>query len=87
TRRPGQVIVGFAAETEDDPELRRELGRAKIRRKGCDLLVVNHVGWTTGFATDGNEITIVNARGDIVMEASGTKLSVADRILDAVANA
>ncbi|WP_308468827.1 bifunctional phosphopantothenoylcysteine decarboxylase/phosphopantothenate--cysteine ligase CoaBC [Rathayibacter soli] len=86
-KRADQVIVGFAAETEPDPEVRRELGRAKIRRKGCDLLVVNHVGWSTGFATDGNEITIVNARGDIVMEASGTKLSVADRILDAVKTA
>ncbi|HEY5224136.1 MAG TPA: bifunctional phosphopantothenoylcysteine decarboxylase/phosphopantothenate--cysteine ligase CoaBC [Microbacteriaceae bacterium] len=83
-KRLDQVIVGFAAETEADPDLRRELGRAKIQRKGCDLLVINHVGWTTGFAADDNEIMIVNARGDIVMEASGTKLSVADRILDAV---
>ena len=38
-RVPGQMIVGFAAETEADDSRRRELGRTKIQRKGCDLLV------------------------------------------------
>jgi phosphopantothenoylcysteine decarboxylase/phosphopantothenate--cysteine ligase len=82
TRRPGQVIIGFAAETETDPAALLELGRAKIARKGCDYLVVNSVGWTTGFATDGNDIKILNAAGDIVGEASGSKRAVANRILD-----
>ena len=81
-RRPGQVIIGFAAETETDPAALLELGRAKIARKGCDYLVVNSVGWTTGFATDGNDIKILNAAGDIVGEASGSKRAVANRILD-----
>ncbi len=81
-RRPGQVIVGFAAETETDPAELLQLARAKIARKGCDLLVVNNVGWTTGFATDGNTVTIINRAGDIVGEASGAKMSVANRILD-----
>jgi len=83
-RRPGQVIVGFAAETEPDDALRRELGRTKIQRKGCDLLVLNRVGWTQGFATERNEIEVLDRAGDIVMEASGTKLSVAHRILDSI---
>ncbi|MGO4782387.1 bifunctional phosphopantothenoylcysteine decarboxylase/phosphopantothenate--cysteine ligase CoaBC [Cryobacterium sp. W22_MBD10_FK3] len=83
-RQPGQLIVGFAAETEPDDLLRRELGRTKIQRKGCDLLVLNRVGWTQGFATEGNEIAVLNSAGDIVMEASGTKLSVAHRILDSI---
>jgi len=83
-RRPGQVIVGFAAETESDDALRRELGRTKIQRKGCDLLVLNRVGWTQGFATERNEIEVLDRAGDIVMEASGTKLSVAHRILDSI---
>ena len=41
---PGQVIVGFAAETGDDDGDVLEHGRAKLARKGCDLLVVNAVG-------------------------------------------
>jgi phosphopantothenoylcysteine decarboxylase/phosphopantothenate--cysteine ligase len=80
----GQKIVGFAAETEPDPEALLELGRAKVRRKGSDLLVVNHVGWHAGFAADRNDVVVLDRAGDIVMEASGTKLSVADRILDVI---
>ncbi|MCU1445112.1 phosphopantothenate--cysteine ligase family flavoprotein [Cryobacterium sp.] len=85
-RRAGQVIVGFAAETEPDDTLRRELGRTKIQRKGSDLLVLNRVGWSQGFATERNEIEVLDRAGDIVMEASGTKLSVAHRILDSILN-
>jgi phosphopantothenoylcysteine decarboxylase/phosphopantothenate--cysteine ligase len=83
SKKPGQVIVGFAAETEPDPARLLDLGRSKIARKGCDFLVVNNVGWATGFAADDNDVLVLNRAGDIVMEASGTKLSVADRILDA----
>jgi phosphopantothenoylcysteine decarboxylase/phosphopantothenate--cysteine ligase len=81
-RRDGQVIIGFAAETETDRDSLLELGRAKIARKGCDYLVLNSVGWTTGFATDGNAVTILGRSGDIVGEAAGSKTTVADRILD-----
>jgi phosphopantothenoylcysteine decarboxylase/phosphopantothenate--cysteine ligase len=83
SRREGQLVIGFAAETEPDPARLLELGRSKIARKGCDFLVVNNVGWATGFAADDNDVLVLNRAGDIVMEASGTKLSVADRILDA----
>lgn len=81
-RPPGQVLVGFAAETERDDDALLELGRAKITRKGCDLLVVNRVGWTEGFGTENNSVLVLDRAGDIVMEASGSKLSVAGRILD-----
>jgi phosphopantothenoylcysteine decarboxylase/phosphopantothenate--cysteine ligase len=81
-RRPGQTIIGFAAETEQQRDALVELGRAKIARKGADYLVLNRVGWTEGFATDGNAVIVVNAAGDIVSEASGSKASVAERILD-----
>jgi len=83
-RQPGQTVVGFAAETEPDGALRRELGRTKIQRKGCDLLVLNRVGWEQGFATERNDVEVLDVAGDIVMEASGTKLSVAHRILDSI---
>ena len=85
SRRPGQVIVGFAAETEQDDAKLLELGRAKIARKGADYLVVNRVGWTEGFATERNTVIVLDARGDRVSEASGSKQSVADRILDVLA--
>lgn len=81
-RRPGQVIIGFAAETEPDDAKLLELGRAKVARKGSDYLVINRVGWTEGFATESNTVVIVDGAGTIVGEASGSKQSVADRILD-----
>jgi phosphopantothenoylcysteine decarboxylase/phosphopantothenate--cysteine ligase len=84
-RREGQVIVGFAAETETDPEALLALGRAKIARKGCDYLVLNSVGWTDGFAQEENSVVILDRAGDIVIEASGAKTTVADRILDVIA--
>jgi phosphopantothenoylcysteine decarboxylase/phosphopantothenate--cysteine ligase len=76
------TIIGFAAETEQQRDALIELGRAKIARKGADYLVLNRVGWTEGFATDGNAVIVVDAAGDIVSEASGSKASVAERILD-----
>jgi phosphopantothenoylcysteine decarboxylase/phosphopantothenate--cysteine ligase len=82
SKRADQIVIGFAAETESDPAALLELGRAKIARKGCDYLVVNSVGWSTGFATEGNDIRILDRAGDIVGEASGSKRAVADRILD-----
>jgi phosphopantothenoylcysteine decarboxylase/phosphopantothenate--cysteine ligase len=83
-RRADQVIVGFAAETEADRDALLELGRAKAARKGVDYLVLNRVGWSEGFATDGNAVVVLDAAGGIVAEAEGSKASVADRILDVV---
>ncbi|MGN7798685.1 bifunctional phosphopantothenoylcysteine decarboxylase/phosphopantothenate synthase [Leifsonia sp. 22587] len=84
-RRDGQVVVGFAAETEPDPQALIHLGRTKLEAKGSDFLVLNQVGWSQGFATESNEVVVLRKGGDIVMEASGSKLSVADRILDVIA--
>ena len=84
-RRPDQVIVGFAAETEQDADALLALGRTKISRKRCDLLVLNSVGWTEVFGSDDNSVVVLDRLGDIVMEASGSKQSVADSTLDAVA--
>jgi phosphopantothenoylcysteine decarboxylase/phosphopantothenate--cysteine ligase len=86
-KQPDQLVVGFAAETESDPQALIELGRRKLRRKRCDFLVINNVGWRTGFSTDENEVVVLDAGGDIVMEASGAKSSVADRILDVITSA
>ena len=55
-RRPGQLIVGFAAETEN----RMENGRAKLLRKGADAIVVNDVaGEGVGIDADTNAATFL----------------------------
>lgn len=79
-----RIVVGFAAETEEDPAELLRIGRAKLARKGCDLLVLNRVGWSEGFATEGNTITVLARSGDTLAEASGSKEQVAHRILDVV---
>ncbi len=81
-RPDGQIVIGFAAETEGDPARFLEIARAKAARKGADFLVVNRVGWTTGFATSDNEIRVLDRAGSIVSDAAGDKVSVAHRILD-----
>ncbi len=78
----GQVVIGFAAETEQDPERILAIAREKAARKGVDFLVLNRVGWAEGFATAENAVTVLDGRGSIVGEAAGDKLSVAHRILD-----
>jgi len=83
-RPAGQTVVGFAAETEPDRDALLELGRAKAARKGVDLLVVNRVGWDAVFGQERNSVLVLDSGGDIVAEASGTKASVAETILDLV---
>jgi phosphopantothenoylcysteine decarboxylase / phosphopantothenate---cysteine ligase len=82
SRPTGQVVIGFAAETEPERDALLELGRAKAARKGVDYLVINRVGWSEGFATERNEVVIMTGAGDIVSEASGTKAAVANSLLD-----
>lgn len=86
-RTQNQVIIGFAAETATTDEELLELGRAKIRRKGCDFLAINRVGWHEGFQVDDNRVDIIDAAGDVVRRHAGDKLSVADAILDLVVDA
>lgn len=83
-RRPGQVIVGFAAETVESEEELLERGRRKLARKGVDLLAVNAVGWSEGFESGDNEVRVLDVDGTVVSTAAGTKREVADRLLDAV---
>lgn len=80
--RRGQVVVGFAAETASDAEHLLDLGRAKLARKGCDLLVLNDVSGGAVFGDARNAVTIIDADG-VVATASADKNVVAHRILDA----
>jgi phosphopantothenoylcysteine decarboxylase / phosphopantothenate---cysteine ligase len=75
------MIVGFAAET-DDVEAQ---GRAKLERKGADLLAVNDVsGDDAGFGVDTNRMVLLARDGGRVEIPLASKREVADRILDEV---
>lgn len=79
------VLVGFAAETGDATASVIEHGRAKARSKRADLLVVNQVSDTLGFGTTTNSVTILDASGDEVAQAAGTKAEVAHAVLTQIA--
>ena len=76
-----QVLVGFAAETDTSPES----ARAKLARKGCDLLVVNPVGNGLGFGTPDNEAVVYGADGTVTPIPRGPKEALADVVWDLVA--
>ncbi|HVN13052.1 MAG TPA: bifunctional phosphopantothenoylcysteine decarboxylase/phosphopantothenate--cysteine ligase CoaBC [Kineosporiaceae bacterium] len=83
-RRPGQVVVGFAAETGDDAGDVLAHARVKLARKGCDLLVVNDVSGGAVFGHGRNAVTILDAVGGTRAVAEGSKDEVADAVWDAV---
>ncbi|PZS34917.1 MAG: bifunctional phosphopantothenoylcysteine decarboxylase/phosphopantothenate--cysteine ligase CoaBC, partial [Pseudonocardiales bacterium] len=85
-RRPGQVLVGFAAETGDDTGSVLEHGRAKLARKGCDLLVVNAVGEGRAFGQADNAGVILGADGTERPVEFGPKALLAAGVWDAVAS-
>ena len=84
TKRAGQVIVGFAAETAPDREALETLGRKKIARKGCDLLVLNDVSGGKVFGQASTAVTVIDAHAPVAAVV-GTKASAAAAILDAAA--
>ncbi len=76
----GQVLVGFAAETN---ELERN-ARSKLERKGADMIVANDVSAPgVGFAHDTNAVTLYGADGSVRSIALTSKTAIADGILDA----
>ena len=80
-REPGQVIVGFAAETHEA----LDRGRRKLERKGVDLLVVNDVSAPgAGFDHDTNAVVILGADGSITEVPLTSKDAVAEAVLDRV---
>ena len=80
-RRAGQVIAGFAAETENVVPN----GRAKLAAKGCDLLVVNQVGSGLAFGTSDNAAVVLGADGTVTEIPRGPKEVLADVVWDLVA--
>ena len=84
-RGRGQVVVGFAAETGDAAGDVLHHGRAKLARKGCDLLVVNAVGDGLAFEQPDNAGWLLAAGGTAVELPHGSKAALASRVWDAVA--
>jgi len=81
SRRDGQVLVGFAAETDQVGER----AAAKLAAKGVDLMVANDVSAPgVGFDHDTNEVTIFGADGSVAPVALSSKAAVADAVLDRV---
>jgi len=78
---PRQVLVGFAAETPTAEHSLLELGRAKLTRKGCDLLVLNEVGRDLVFGRPDSEIVVISAER-AEPPVAGTKDQLAHRIWD-----
>ncbi len=81
----GSVIVGFAAETGDGTGSVLDLARAKLARKGCDLLVVNDVSGGAVFGSPDNEAVILGADGERTDVPLGSKGALAHVIWDEVA--
>jgi phosphopantothenoylcysteine decarboxylase/phosphopantothenate--cysteine ligase len=84
-RRRGQLVVGFAAETGDDAGDWLAHGRAKLARKGSDLLVVNRVGEGRAFEVADNAAVVLAADGTEVDVPRGPKAALAAAVWDLVA--
>ncbi|MEO8106120.1 MAG: bifunctional phosphopantothenoylcysteine decarboxylase/phosphopantothenate--cysteine ligase CoaBC [Actinomycetes bacterium] len=84
-RPEGQLVVGFAAETGDAHATWLELGREKMVRKKCDLLVVNQVGDGLAFGTDDNEAVVLDGEGVETHVPNGPKSELAHVVWDLVA--
>ncbi|WP_279403164.1 phosphopantothenoylcysteine decarboxylase, partial [Arthrobacter sp. JCM 19049] len=89
--RPDQTlprtVVGFAAETGDEHGSVLDYGRAKLVKKGCEMLVVNEVGQSKTFGAETNEATILFADGREAVSTAGSKLEVARRVIEQLAGA
>jgi phosphopantothenoylcysteine decarboxylase / phosphopantothenate---cysteine ligase len=83
-RAPGQLVVGFAAETGDEQGDVLHHARAKLARKGCDLLVVNDVSAGQVFGRADNAVTVLAADGGVTPLPHGSKDAVAAGIWSAV---
>ena len=83
-RTPGQLIVGFAAETGDEHGSVLDHARAKLKRKGSDLLVVNAVGDGKAFEVEDNSGWLLGADGSERNIPLGAKAQLAAAVWDAV---
>ncbi|MEO6887075.1 MAG: bifunctional phosphopantothenoylcysteine decarboxylase/phosphopantothenate--cysteine ligase CoaBC [Jatrophihabitantaceae bacterium] len=84
-RHPRQLLIGFAAETGDATATVLEYGRAKLARKGCDLLVVNAVDDGKAFGRLDNAAVILGSDGSERSIPFGPKALLAAAVCDEIA--
>jgi phosphopantothenoylcysteine decarboxylase/phosphopantothenate--cysteine ligase len=84
-RAPGQLVVGFAAETGDADADVLTHARSKLARKGCDFLVVNDVSAGQVFGRAENSVVVLAADGSATEVPRGTKDAVAAGIWATIA--
>ncbi len=82
-KNAGQVVVGFAAETETEPSRLETLARLKLEQKGCDILVANDVTGGKVFNEDTTSVLLL-AKTSATVAVTGTKRQVANRLIDAI---
>lgn len=82
-KRPGQVLVAFAAETGDGDDAVAN-ARTKLARKRADLIVLNRVGVDRVFGADANTAVVFGADGSMTELSEQPKDQLADAVLDLV---
>ncbi len=81
SKRKGQIVVGFALETENG----LANARAKMKEKGLDIIVLNMIGKDTPFDSDSNQVTLIrrNGRQDVLPKMG--KIELANLIVEKIA--
>ncbi|MBI5694706.1 MAG: bifunctional phosphopantothenoylcysteine decarboxylase/phosphopantothenate--cysteine ligase CoaBC [Nitrospirae bacterium] len=82
-KRPGQLLVGFAAETDD----LEKNAKAKLKAKRLDLIAANPVGGETGFGGDLNRLRLYGRAGHLLDTGVVTKMEAARALLDVIFDA
>jgi len=75
-KKPGQILVGFSAQTDDNPDIARD----KLHRKNLDLICMNRISYA---GMDDNEITLIAACKKELPILRGDKFSLAHQIVSA----
>lgn len=83
-KRADQIIMGFAAETGDAQHSVLEHAKAKLQRKGCDVLMCNEVGKGKVFGQATNMGWLLTKTGDVIEVSHGSKFEVAAQIWDVI---
>jgi phosphopantothenoylcysteine decarboxylase/phosphopantothenate--cysteine ligase len=81
---PGQLLVGFAAETASKASEREASARAKLASKNADVILLNTVGEAVGFGDVETAVTIVFNASPQSLLVEGTKTSIAERLVEAL---
>lgn len=82
-KREGQVLVGFALETENETLY----AEGKLKRKNLDFIVMNSLRDAgAGFRTDTNKITIIDSKGEVTAYPLKSKQEVATDIVNKLAS-